>query len=92
MWLFMHDINNDDVFTRIEDVEAWVLLVKHPNIRNLLMPVTGKGAFLKLLTDRSGVRNVLHAMCQPSDTSSSALFETSQCGCPAFGVTFYATF
>lgn len=33
MRLFMHDINNDEVRTRIEDVEAWLLLVKHRNMR-----------------------------------------------------------
>ena len=44
MRLFMHDINNDDVFTRIEDVEAWVLLVKHRN-----MAVTGQPTFLKFV-------------------------------------------
>lgn len=26
MRLLMHDIDNDDVFTRVEDVEAWVSL------------------------------------------------------------------
>ena len=33
MRLFMHDMNNDEVLTRVEDVEAWVVLVKHRNTR-----------------------------------------------------------
>lgn len=37
--LSMHVNSNDDILTRVEHVEAWVLLVKHRNTLEPAMPV-----------------------------------------------------
>lgn len=88
-------IHDDDVFTWVEDVEAWLLLVKHRNIRSLLMPVTGWGAFLKFV---DGSRRC-EACCACSVSTTGCFLDGHlrhvlvwYVRCPAFGETFYAAF
>lgn len=91
--LFMHDIRNDEVFARTEDVEAWVLLVKHRSIQSLVKLVNHwKAASLKFVSGPQRCEDVVHVACRPSDAPWSPFSETSQCGCPAFGLVFHATF
>lgn len=82
------------------------MTMSSPGLKMLRMGLAGEApkhskSALCLSTERmvlqfvgSGVKMFCMQRVKPSDAPSSAVYETAQCGCPAFafGVTFYATF